>query len=268
VVKTSRVIFLGTAGTAAVATKQLRSSGGIIFQIEDLQFHLDPGPGTIVKAKELGINLHHTTAILVSDSNIIHCNDVNILVDAMTHGGIEHRGLILASKSVIQDDVPFLMKHYRNFIEKIIPIERDHKVGIELVEINALSVEQSDPVAIGFKFFCPKYTLAYTGDTIVTDKLLEELSGTDILILNVPFPGNKGDDKHLNTENAIKIVSHVRPRLVVLTGFGLEMLKADPLSEAREVQRITGVQTIAARDGLSIAPAGYKEYKSPVRGFD
>ena len=100
------------------------------------------------------------------------------------------------------------------------------------------------------------------------NKLLEELSGTDILILNVPFPGNKGDDKHLNTENAIKIVSHVRPRLVVLTGFGLEMLKADPLSEAREVQRITGVQTIAARDGLSIAPAGYKEYKSPVRGFD
>ena len=53
----ARIIFLGTAGSTAVVSKQLRASGGIIIQVEDLQFHLDPGPGALVKAKEYGVNL-------------------------------------------------------------------------------------------------------------------------------------------------------------------------------------------------------------------
>ena len=52
-----------------------------------------------------------------------------------------------------------------------------------------------------------------------------------------------------------------------MTHFGLEMLKVDPLVEARRVQKITGVQTIAARDGLTISPSSYNEYKSPIKGY-
>ena len=147
------------------------------------------------------------------------------------------------------------------------PLEKKHKVGIELIEIHALSAQHTDPTAIGFKFFCPKFTLSYTGDTALTPELLEELAGTDILILNVPYPGNRATGLNLDTESAIKIISQVRPKLAVLTHFGLEMLKTDPLQEARDVLRITGVQTIAARDGLAIIPEGYNEYKSPVKGY-
>ena len=266
----ARIIFLGTGGGSGVISRQLRGSGGIILQVEDLQFHIDPGPGALNRAHEFGINLHHTTAILVSHSHINHCNDLNVVINAMTHAGIEHRGVVLGSKSALQDfdeNKSFLTRHHRNLVEKIIPLEKDHKVGIELIEINALSVEHTDPYALGFKFFCPKFTLSYTGDTKVTDKLLDELAGTDILVLNVPYPENKARGMNLDTESAIKIVSHVRPKLAVLTHFGLEMLKADPIQEAREVQRITGVQTIAAKDGLAISPEGYGQYKSPVKGF-
>jgi len=265
------IIFLGTAGSSAVVSKQLRSSGGIILQVGDLQFHIDPGPGALNKAKEYGVNLHYNTAILVSHNHVNHCNDLNVVIDAMTHGGIEQRGIILASKSVIQpleESHPFLTRHHQNLVEKIIPMEKNHKVGVELVEINALSAEHTDPTAIGFKFFCPKFTLSYTGDTKLTPKLIEELNGTDILILNVPYPGEKGVGLNLDTSFAIKIISAVRPKLAILTHFSLEMLKADPLQEAREIQRITGIQTIAARDGLMVSPEGYgQEYRSPVRGY-
>jgi len=267
----ARIIFLGTAGSSAVASKQLRASGGIILQIEDLQFHLDPGPGALQKAREFGVNLNHNTAILVSHNHINHCNDLNAVVDAMTHSGIEHRGLILGSKSVLQvqeESHPFLTHYHKNLVEKIIPLGKEHKVGIELVEINALPAEHSDKSAIGFKFFCPKFTLSYTGDTIVTPELLEGLTGSDVLILNVPYPGKEGQGMNLDTDSAIKIISHVRPKLAILTHFGLEMLKADPLQEAREVQRITGVQTIAAKDGLVISPTSYGNYKNPIRGFE
>lgn len=267
----STITFLGTAGSAAVATRQLRASGGIVLRIDDLQFHLDPGPGALVKAREFGVSAQHTTAILVSHNHLNHCNDLNAVIEAMTHAGLEHRGVILASKSVLQateDSHPILTKYHQGLVEKIIPMEKNHKVGIELIEIHALAADHTDQSSIGFKFFAPKFTLSYTGDTAFTQELVDQLAGTDILILNVPYPGNKAEGKNLDTESAIKIVSAVRPRVVVLTHFGLEMLKADPLNEAREVQRLTGVQTIAAKDGLSIVAEGYGVHKANVRGFD
>ncbi|HLC91158.1 MAG TPA: MBL fold metallo-hydrolase [Candidatus Nanoarchaeia archaeon] len=268
----SKIIFLGTAGSSAVVSKQLRASGGIILQVEDLQFHLDPGPGALVKAKEFGVNLHQTIAVLVSHNHINHCNDLNAVIDAMTHSGIEQRGLLLASKSVLhstENNHPFLTKHHQKMLERIIPLEKKHKVAIELLEIHALPVDHTDEDAIGFKFFCPKFTLSYPGDTAYHEALVEELKGTDILILNVPYPDDKAMGKNLDVQSAVKLVSLVQPKLVILTHFGLEMLKADPLQAARDIQRITGVQTIAAQDGLMISPDIVEDrYRSNVRGFD
>jgi phosphoribosyl 1,2-cyclic phosphodiesterase len=83
----------------------------------------------------------------------------------------------------------------------------------------------------------------------------------------VPYPGDKKISGSLNSENAAKIISLIKPKIAVLTHFGLDMLKADPINEAREVQRLTGIQTIAAKDGLAIAPTNYTE-RSPVKGFN
>jgi len=267
----TKIIFLGTAGDSAVVNKQIRSSGGIILQLEDIQFHLDPGPGSLVKAKDYGINPHHTTVVLISQKGIIRCNDLNVVIDAMTHSGIEHRGLILGSKSVLQGtdgDHPFLTRYHQSLVERIMPLEKNHKVGLELIEINAIPTKHSDETAIGFKFFCPKFTLSYSGDTELTAELLESLVGTDILILNVLNPGKKKSDNSLNTQDVIKIVSHVQPKLAILTSFGLDMIKADPLEEAREVQRVTGIQTICAQDGLTISPEGYGHKRNPIYGFN
>lgn len=264
----SSIIFLGTSGGNAVS-KQIQSAAGIIIQIGELQFHLDPGPGALSKAKEYGINLNRNTAVLVSHNHINHCSELNPVIDAMTHCGIDHRGMVLASKSIVlgtEEMAPALTKHHALMPEKVIPMEKNHKVGIELVEIHAFSVEHSDPTAIGFKFFCPKFTLSYTGDTKLTPTLLEELAGTDILILNVPFPGNKAAGMNLDTESAVKIVGKIKPKVAVLTHFGFEMFKAGILEEAREVQRTTGVPTLAAKDGLLLYPESYT-HRSPVKGF-
>ncbi len=266
----ARIFFLGTAGSSAVVTKQMRASGGIVLQIEDLQLHLDPGPGALVKAKELGLNLHHTSAILVSHNHINHCNDLNVVIEAMTHSGIEHRGILLCSKSLLlesEETRPFLTKYHQHMVERIISMEKKHKIGIELLEINSLPADHTDEHALGFKLLCPRFTLSYTGDTAYSEELVEELKGTDILILNVPYPENKATGKNLDVHSAIKIISESKPRLAIITHFGLEMLKADPLHEAREIQRITGIQTIAAQDGMAVTPEGYREYKGPVKGF-
>ena len=62
---------------------------------------------------------------------------------------------------------------------------KDSKVGVDLVEVHSLPVEHSDEYAIGFKLFCPKFVLSYTGDTTYNEQLVEHLAGTDILIFNL-----------------------------------------------------------------------------------
>ena len=92
----SKIIFLGTGGDKSVIGRQIRASGGIIIQNNNLQFHLDPGPGALVKAKEFGINPRATTALLVSHNHLGHCNDVNAVIDAMTLSGLDKRGVLIA----------------------------------------------------------------------------------------------------------------------------------------------------------------------------
>lgn len=266
----ARIIFLGTAGSNSVLARNLRSSGGIIVQLDELQLHLDPGPGALSQAAKYGVNLRNNTAVLVTHKHLNHCNDLNLVVDAMSYSGLERRGVLLASKSVVrnvEEEHPFLTRYHQNFLEKIIVMEKGSKVGVELVEINSLSVDHKDPHAVGFKLFFPKFVLSYTGDTAYNEELIDELAGTDILILNVPYPGKEGKGQNLDTESAIKIISKVRPKLAVLTHFGLDMLRADPIQEVREIQRVTGVQTIAAKDGLTLVPGSYNMSHSPVKGY-
>ena len=52
----------------------------------------------------------------------------------------------------------------------------------------------------------------------------------------------------------MRIIEKVRPSFVLLTGFGTKLILANPLYEAREIQRITNVPVLAVREGLSLAP--------------
>ncbi len=60
-----------------------------------------------------------------------------------------------------------------------------------------------------------------------------------------------------NPRRRKKIINKVKPRLAIITHFGIKMLKADPLYEAREIQNKTGVQIISAKDGMTIDPISY-----------
>ncbi|MBC8444422.1 hypothetical protein H8D83_02435 [Candidatus Woesearchaeota archaeon] len=74
--------------------------------------------------------------------------------------------------------------------------------------------------------------------------------------MNVVYPSNN-KEKQLSSDDAVKIINKVKPKVVIITHFGIKMLKADPLYEAREIQKQTGIQIIAAKDGMVINPISY-----------
>ncbi len=256
----NKITFLGTAGDSFVAGKQIRASGGIIIRLGDVQLHLDPGPGALARAKEHGINLRANTAVLVSSNSLLHCNDVNAVIDAMTYGGIDKKGVLVSNKSFLEgneDEKPFLRNVQRSFVEKIVMMDEGQKLGIENVEIHALPAEGLDSNTIGFKILAPDFTLVYTSDTKYSREIVKEYEGADILILNVPMPGEEKTDNQLNSSSAVKIIKNVNPKLAIISHFGIKMIKGDPLYEGREIQKASKVQVLIAKDGLSISPRSY-----------
>jgi len=256
----SNIIFLGTGGDSYVVGKQIRASGGIILQVNDDQYHIDPGPGALVMAKEAGINLRANTALFVTHNHLNHCNDINAVIDAMTYGGFDKKGVLVANSTVINgstNHAPFLQKYYRDFLERFIVLEEGGKVGINDIEVRAIKAKHSEPNSIGFRFITPDYTLTYTGDTIYSVETLSEYGNSNVLILNVPCLKKDENRNNLCKEDAIKIIKKVNPRLAIITHFGINFLKADPLYEIREIQKETNCQVIAAKDGMVINPVSY-----------
>lgn len=254
-----RIVFLGTAGSREVVAKQFRYSGGILIQSGDNQFLLDPGPGSVVRALQAGINLREITALLVSHNHLGHVNDVNAMIDAITLAGQDTKSVMLASESVFEgyEGCPaVLADFYKNQLERAIALEPEQKVGINDVEIHTLRTKHTDPSAIGFKILAPNFSVAYSSDTKYFREMEDDYKDIDVLILNVQDPpGIKS--ACLNVEDAAKIIEKIMPKLAIITHFGLKLLKHDPIAAARDLQRQTGCQVIAAKDGMSLSPSTF-----------
>lgn len=256
----SRIIFLGTAGDSIVAGKQIRASGGIVIKSEEYQLHIDPGPGAIAKAAEFMINLRENTAVLVSNSNILNCNDVNASIDAMTYGGLDKKGVLVSNKTVVSgtDAVKaYLTNHHAGLVEKTISLVAGQRLGIEDIEINAIATDSDDPNGVGYKIITNDFVLGYTSDTKYSKEIAKNYHRCDILIINVPLPGSEKEGKLMNSEDAAKFIREADPRLAIITHFGIKMIKADPLFESREIEKKAGLKVVAAKDGMSLVPESY-----------
>ncbi|MBW2975134.1 hypothetical protein KY366_05445 [Candidatus Woesearchaeota archaeon] len=254
------ITFLGTGQGSFVVGRNLLSSGGFVIQLDENQFHVDPGPNALKNAAQNNINPRATTALLVSHSHLNHSNDVNAVIDAMTYSGFDRKGVLVANKAAINSDennLAVLRPHYRDFLERFIVLEAGQRVGINDIEILALKTKHAEQSAVGFKFFTPYFTLSYSSDTRYFPGLIEEYKNSNVLILNVPYLGKEDAKDNLCIEDAIRIIKEVNPRLAVIQHFGIKMVKGDPLYQIREIQKATKVQTIAAKDGMVIDLLSY-----------
>ena len=81
---------------------------------------------------------------------------------------------------------------------------------------------------------------------------LETYYQGDILILNVVFYENKKGFQHFDVKDVEKIISLNKPKLAIMTHFGMTMVKARPWEIAKNLSKKNGVKVIAARDGMEI----------------
>lgn len=238
--------------------KGLRTSAGFVLQYGDNQFHIDPGAEALASAHKADINPRANTAVLTTRNNIHHASGLNSVIDGMTYGGFDRKGVLIAQKEVIngkENNEPFLHTGSRNHVERYVILQDGQRVGINEVEVKALKTSFAD--SIGLKFFLPTFTIVYSGDTKYSANVAEQYKDAGILILNVPYLEKKDSNKGLCLEDAITIVKKAKPKLVVVSHLGIDFVSNDPVYQVRRLQRETGVQVIAAKDGLVINPLSY-----------
>jgi len=250
----ARIIFLGSGGGRKVTTSQARATGGFVIQAGSEQIHVDPGPGAVVRAAQFGVDTRNTSIVLVSHFHVDHSNDINVLANIITFGGKEKKGVFITGEF---DDNCNLADYHLKSIERHVKIKPGDKAEVRKIIIKATQTKGHKVKTMGFKIFTPDFVIGYTSDTDFFPELIKEFKGCDIMIVNTLKPKNMKLKGHMNSDDAAKLLKGVKPKLGILQHFGVSMLKANPVYEARDIQKESGVQTIAANDGLVIDPISY-----------
>jgi phosphoribosyl 1,2-cyclic phosphodiesterase len=249
----NKIKFLGTAGGRFVVSRQLRKSGGTWLTLDDTNVIIDPGPGSLVRilSSKPKLDPRDLDGIILSHKHLDHSNDVNIIIEAMTNGGWDKKGVLFAPKEVLDDD-PVVLKYIRNYLEKIeiLKEKRSYNIGNISFETPVKHIHHGAE-GYGFNIFGKNNSVSIITDTKYF-KGLESYYNGDILILNVVFYENKRDLQHFDIKDTEKIISLNKPKLTVLTHFGMTMIKAKPWEIAEKLSKKFGVKVIAASDGLVI----------------
>jgi phosphoribosyl 1,2-cyclic phosphodiesterase len=251
------IIFLGTGGGRFTTITQKRRTAGIRIIDNDLNLHLDPGPGALVHSISEGLDPQRINAIFVSHSHPDHYTDAEVLIEAMTKGTTQKRGILVAAKSVLQGNstCEASISKYHQQIPQL-KIEAVPNMKFQISDLNVLVTEarHTDPDAVGFRFKTSEFgDFAYTSDTEYFDEINKYYEGVRLLLLCVMRPSGKPWKGHMTTDDAIRIIEATRPEKAVLTHLGMQMIFKGPTAEAKTIEERTSVPTIAATDGMQLS---------------
>ncbi|WP_297980743.1 MBL fold metallo-hydrolase [uncultured Methanobrevibacter sp.] len=250
-----KLIFLGSGGGRFATISQKRMTGG--FRIDNFggkNYHVDPGPGALVRSYQFGVNPTKIDGIFISHSHTDHYNDAEILIEAMTRGMTKNNGIIMGSTTVFEKYKrwgPALSTYHKSNSKNLMLTPNKIK-KFPNFSIKGTETRHGDPTGVGFQMEANDFRISYTADTRYFDELAKYHKNADILIGSVLRPGEKSIKGHMCTQNFIDLVDDVQPKLAVMTHFGFKMIAANPVEEAISVFRKTGVRTLAAFDGMCV----------------
>ena len=249
--------FLGTAGARFVMIKQLRSSGGIWVHAKGTNILIDPGPGSLVKCASSKPKLDPTTldAVILTHRHLDHSNDINVMIEAMTEGGFKKRGVVFLPSDAI-DHESLILKHLQGFPEQIIRLREGESYRVKDVVFSTPLRHMHSVETYGLVFQFEKHSVSFIVDTRYF-KGLEECYRSDVIVINTVFFEPRPDIDHLSLGEVAALIKNINPRKVILTHFGMSMVKAKPHEVVQKLSAELGIEVIAAYDGMTFDVATF-----------
>jgi phosphoribosyl 1,2-cyclic phosphodiesterase len=263
------LVFLGSGGGRFATVTQKRHTGGIRILGDKVNVYLDPGPGGLIYSLEAGLDPQKLTGVLVSHCHPDHCNDAEILIEAMTRGMTRKKGVLAAANSVLHGNSqvePGISKYHQGMPTQVIACKPDVEFSIDNTHVVCAEARHTDPDAVGFRFKTPALgDFAYTSDSEYFEGMCKAYKDLRLLLLCVLRPTDSPWKGHMTTDDATKIIGEANPKMAVLTHFGMQMIFRGPEKEARLVEEKTGVPTVAAQDGMHVVIADKINVQTPKK---
>jgi phosphoribosyl 1,2-cyclic phosphodiesterase len=251
------ITFLGTAGARFMVSRQLAASGGLWLNLSGIEMLIDPGPGSIVQSTKRKLNAEKLSAIILSHRHLDHSADVNVMVEAMTNGGFNRHGWLFAPADALETE-PVIFSYLKKYIEGVVVLEEGKSYTIGNISFTT-PVRHVHPVeTYGMVFKSKGHTFSYIVDTRYFEGLSQNYN-TEMIIINMVLTEPRPPIDHLSIPDAARIIKEIKPRIAILSHFGLHVWQAKPREIARELSEQTGTKVIAARDGMKFDLAQLEE---------
>jgi phosphoribosyl 1,2-cyclic phosphodiesterase len=245
---TDTITFLGTAGARFVMIRQFLASGGAWLGLGDTQILLDPGPGSLVQVARRKLDPVKLDAIVLSHKHLDHSGDINVMIEAMTEGGTKKRGIVFAPADALEQD-PVILSYLRSYPQSIRVLTEGGSYTINDVSFKT-PIRHRHPVeTYGFIFETPRHTFSWIVDTRYFEDLADHYEG-DLVVIHVVRLNPGAPVDHLSLPEVKSIMEKLKPRIAILTHFGMTMWRAKPWELAKTLSEETGITVIAARDGM------------------
>jgi len=258
--KLRKIKFLGTAGARVVMIRQLRSSGGMWFSLNDTNILIDPGPGSLVRCARSRPRLDPTKldAIILTHKHLDHSGDINVMIEAMTEGGFKKRGALFVPQDALEGEDAVIFHYLRDFPERIEILKEKTTYSLKDISFTTPVRHEHGVETYGLNINFKGLSVSLITDTRYFEGLERHYPGK-IIIINVVRFKPREDVDHLSLEDAEKIINFNKPKLAILTHFGMTMLQKKPWEVAQNLQKKLGTEVIAASDGMEINLDEYAE---------
>ena len=253
------LVFLGTAGARVMVAHQILASGGLWLDLSGTQILLDPGPGCLVQATKRKLNPTRLQAIILSHRHLDHSADMNFMIEAMTDGGLRKRGIVFLPSDALDDD-PVVLRYLQGYPERIEILREGGRYSVGDISFTTPLRHQHAVETYGVVFQTHKHSISCIVDSRYFDGLCTAYEA-DLLIINVVRLEPGGPYDHLSARDAGKIISELRPKAALITHFGMTMWRAKPWEVAKNLSQQTGVNVIAARDGMRFDLAQLSQHR-------
>jgi phosphoribosyl 1,2-cyclic phosphodiesterase len=242
-----KLTFMGTAGARFMVAKQLAASGGLYIEEGNTRISLDPGPGAIVQYAKRKVDLTKLDAIVISHRHLDHSNDVNVMIEAMTDGGFRHRGRLYCPSDALNSD-PVVLNYIRNFPQEIVALEPETEYAVGEVTFTTTPRHVHQVETYGFRF---GNRLGWVTDSAYYDGIAEQHKA-DVMVIHLVLMECRAGLPHLCLDDAERIIREAKPRLAILTHYGMTVWRAHPWELAADLTQRIGTEVKAARDGMSL----------------
>ena len=238
---------MGTAGARFMVAKQVAASGGLYIEEGGARISLDPGPGAVVQYARRQVDLTTLDAIVLSHRHLDHSGDVNVMLEAMTDGGFQHRGQLFCPSDALDDD-PVVLRYVRRFPREIIRLAPTSTYSVNGVTFTTSGRHVHQAETYGFRF---GDRLGWVTDSAYYDGIAQEHQA-EVMVIHTVLRDCHAALPHLCVADVERIVRDARPRLAFITHYGMAVWRADPAAIAADLTQRTGVEVRAATDGLAI----------------